>query len=172
MVHFGVCGLCYLLNDSRLGHSIYSYLATFYPAVKGIRSNHCHFLWRTVTSTWRYILSLSVVGKEPIKLHPAEVQWPNTQNTNLAPPLKFCIGNLWKVEGGREGQPHQVSEGHFLFLNKGHTWSPASSVFLLLSYRATEKRKKREEKKGLAWIMISASNGRIMAHSRKTEKMG
>lgn len=90
-VHFAVWDLYYLLIDSRFMHSIYSYLATFYPAVKGIRSNHWHFLYRRVTSARRYFFSFSMVAKEPIKLHPAEVQWLNRQNINLATPLNFCI---------------------------------------------------------------------------------
>lgn len=94
MFHFGVWGFRYLLNGCGLRHSISSYLATVYPAVRGIRSNHCHFLWRTVTCARSYFPPLSVVGKEPIKPHPAEVQWLNTQNANLATPLKFCIHSL------------------------------------------------------------------------------
>lgn len=153
VLHFGVWGFCYLLNDCGLRHSIYSYLATFYPAVRGIRSHHCHFLWKTVTFAWRYFPSLSVVGKEPIKPHPAEVQWPNTQNNaNLATPLKFCIHSLWHGKEGRGCQSHQVSEsgGHFLFLNEGYMLSPASGEFLLLSYRASEEEEEEKRKEGVS----------------------
>ena len=169
MLHFDVCGFCWLLNDSGLRHSIYSYLATFYTAVRGIRSNHCHFLWRTVTSAWRYFPSFSGVGKEPIKPHPAEVQWPNTQNANLATPLKFCIHSLWN---GKEGRGLWKWGSLSLFKWRAHVVPLPPVYFFCFPTEHMKKRKKKKEKKGLAWTMIFASNGRIMAHSRKTEKMG
>lgn len=100
-VHFGVWDLYYLLIGSTFMHSVHSCLATFYPVVKGIRSNHWHFLYRTVTSARRYFFSFSMVAKEPIKLLPAEVQWPNTQDINLATPLNFCFRVPAKVKWGK-----------------------------------------------------------------------
>lgn len=51
---------------------------------------------------------------------------------------------------GRECQSHQVFEGHFLFLNEGHTWPPASSVFLLLSYGVHREEEEEKRKEGVS----------------------
>lgn len=139
--------LCYLLIDSRFMHSIYSYLATFYPAVKSIRSNHQHFLYRTVTSARRYFFSFSMVAKEPIKLHPAEVQWPHRQNINLATPLNFCIRIPRKMKQGKMMSATLVLQGSPAF-SKARIGVTPSLLFISSPFlRSTGGGGRREKKR-------------------------
>lgn len=51
-----------------------------------------------------------MVGKEPIKLRPAEGEWPNRQNRNLATPFNFCMRAPGKKnETGKDDVSHSGS---------------------------------------------------------------
>lgn len=61
---------------------------------------------------------------------------------------------------------------HFLSKSRIYRWPPPPVYSFFLPTERRESRKKRKGEKELAKTMIFASNGEIMARSRKTEEMG
>ena len=76
-------------------------------------------------------------------------------------------------EIGKDDVSHSGSPQFTFFLNQDYTGGPLPPVYsFFLPTEHRESRKKRKGEKELARTMIFASNGGIMAHSRKTEEMG
>lgn len=152
----------------RCRHSIYSYLAFFYSAVRGTRSNHCHFLQRPNLCKEIFFLYFNG-GKEPIKLRPAEVERPNGQNTHLATPFNFCTRVPRKTKREKLLSAAPGLRGSLPF-SKSRSHVALSPLLISSPFWGARGEEERGEKG--ARTMILASNGRVMAHPRKTDKMG
>lgn len=85
------------------------------------------------------------MGKEPIKLHPAEAQWSNGLNTTPATPLEFCIRIPRKNEIVKDDVSHSGLQGSFSF-SKSRIYVALPSCWCLLPlYRVQGE---EEERKG------------------------